>query len=158
MRPKDFRPRVRENDERFVVDEATGATWHRVFHRALYADTDRSGVVYHANFLRFFELGRTSLMRDIGYPYKQVEDAGTVYPVVELAVTFHRPLHYDGPMWIHTRPATASACASPSVRDHARRNRRLATRGSTRHCALGPKGAPTAVDPITARCWEDFPR
>jgi acyl-CoA thioester hydrolase len=159
MRPKEFRPRVSENDERFVVDEATGTTWHRVFHRALYADTDRSGVVYHANFLRFFELGRTSLMRDIGYPYKQVEDAGTVYPVVELGITYHRPLHYDSPMWIHTRPATLERVrvTFEYVITHAE-TAELATRGFTRHCALGPKGTPTAVDPITARCWEDFPR
>ncbi|MBI5501368.1 MAG: acyl-CoA thioesterase [Deltaproteobacteria bacterium] len=159
MRPREFRPVPRQDDERFVRDEASGTTWHRVFHRALYADTDRSGVVYHANFLRYFELGRTSLMRDVGYPYKEVEDAGTVYPVVELGLTFHRPLHYDSPMWIHSRPGLLERVRVTFDYVITRaESGELVVRGFTRHCALGPKGVPTAVDPITARCWESCPR
>ena len=97
MRPKDFRPRVRENDERFVVDrrQAPRGTASSTARCTPTPIAPASSI--HTNFLRFFERGRTSLMRDIGYPYKQVEDAGTVLPGRRLAVTFHRPLHYDGP-------------------------------------------------------------
>jgi acyl-CoA thioester hydrolase len=159
MRPTEFRPRVRPDDERYVVDEATGTTWHRVFHRALYADTDRSSVVYHANYLRYFELGRTSVMRDVGYPYKQVEDSGFVYPVIELGMTFHRPLHYDSPMWIHTRPSQLERVrvSFEYVVTHAETGE-LVCKGFTRHCALNRKGVPVAVDPITVDCWKSFPK
>jgi acyl-CoA thioester hydrolase len=159
MRPKEFQPRAKADDERFVVDEATGTTWHRVHHRALYADTDRSSVVYHANYLRYFELGRTSVMRDVGYPYKQVEDSGFVYPVIELGMTFHCPLHYDSPMWVHSRPSQLERVriTFDYVITHAETGE-LVCRGFTRHCALNRKGVPVAVDPVTMNCWETFPR
>ena len=73
--------------------------------RILYADTDRSAVVYHANYLRYFEFGRASLMRDAAYPYKEIEESGYVYPIIDLGIQFYEPLYYDDPMWIHTRPA-----------------------------------------------------
>ncbi len=158
MRPPSFRPRARDDDPRYAVDEATDATWHRVFHRALYADTDRSTVVYHANYLRYFEFGRTSLMRDVGYPYKEVEARGFVYPVIELGMTFHRPLHYDSPMWIHTRPSLLERVRVTF--DYAithGETGELVCRGFTRHCALNDKGVPVAVDPSTAQCWKSFP-
>ena len=46
----------------------TARIWHRCETRVLYADTDRSGLVYHSNYFRFFELGRATLMRDTPYP------------------------------------------------------------------------------------------
>ena len=52
--------------------------------RTLYADTDRSTVVYHANYLRYFEFGRASLMRDAAYPYREIEESGYVYPIIDL--------------------------------------------------------------------------
>jgi acyl-CoA thioester hydrolase len=158
MRPTEFRPAVRPGDERYVVDEVGGSVWHRVFHRTLYADTDRSSVVYHANYLRYFELGRTTLMRDLGYPYLEVEERGFVYPVIELGMTFHHPLHYDSPMWIHTRPAQLDRVrvTFDYVITHAETGE-LVCRGFTRHCALNRKGVPVAVDPTTAKCWTTFP-
>lgn len=159
MRPPRFVPEPYPPDARFVVDQVGGQVWHRVFHRVLYADTDRSGVVYHANYLRYFELGRASLMRDVGYPYATVEDSGHVYPIVELGLSFVQPLHYDDGMWVNTRPA-----ALEKVRvtfDYVvttDTDGRVVCRGFTRHCALNRKGQPTAVDPLTVKMWESFPR
>ncbi len=76
MRAKPFQPESYDNDERFVRDRTTGLIWHRSQLRTLYADTDRSQVVYHSNYLRYFEFGRTSLMRDLAYPYKEIEASG----------------------------------------------------------------------------------
>ncbi|MDO8722888.1 MAG: hypothetical protein Q7J31_11815, partial [Syntrophales bacterium] len=64
MRPRPFRPEEFGDDDRYVRDQEAGLVWHRCRERTLYADTDRSTVVYHANYLRYFEFGRTSLMRD----------------------------------------------------------------------------------------------
>lgn len=54
MRPKPFIPLVFDGDKRYVRDETEGLVWHCSRLRTLYADTDRSQVVYHANFLRYF--------------------------------------------------------------------------------------------------------
>ena len=73
-------------------DADTGLVWHCCTQRTLYADTDRSSVVYHANYLRYFEFGRTSLMREADYPYKEIEARGYVYPIVDLGINFYEPL------------------------------------------------------------------
>jgi len=75
MKPKPFKPETYNKDERYVRDVNTGLIWHRSQYRTLYIDTDRSAVVYHSNYLRYFEVGRTTLMRDIAYPYKEIEKA-----------------------------------------------------------------------------------
>ena len=67
MKPKPFKPEIFNNDEKYVRDLTTGLVWHRTRHRTLYADTDRSEVVYHSNYMRYFEFGRASLMRDAAY-------------------------------------------------------------------------------------------
>ncbi|HSO19775.1 MAG TPA: YbgC/FadM family acyl-CoA thioesterase, partial [Desulfosarcina sp.] len=95
----------RDTHDRYVRDETTGLVWHRCGHRVLYADTDRSGVVYHANHLRYFELGRATLMRDAAYPYREIEESGFVYPIIQVGLDYFRPLAYDDAMCIHTRPS-----------------------------------------------------
>ena len=159
MKPAPFLPEPHPTDERLVVDRHGGQTWHRVQHRVLYADTDRSGVVYHANYLRYFELGRASIMRDLAFPYAQVEDSGYVYPIVDLGMRFLHPLRYDDPMWVHTRPDELQRVR---VRfcyhiTHAETGAHVCS-GYTLHCALNLKGVPVAVDPITVAMWERFPR
>lgn len=159
MRPKPFLPEIYDGDDRFVRDRTTRKVFHRVFDRVLYADTDRSGVVYHANYLRYFELGRASLMRAVGFPYASVEEAGYVYPVVELGLKYHHPLSYDCPIWIHTRPEDLERVRIrfEYLITHADTGA-LVCHGFTLHCALNRKGTPTAVDPITVEAWKAFPR
>lgn len=159
MRPPAFSPQPLDGRPAFVRDAVTGLVYHRVAHRVLYADTDRSGVVYHANYLRYFELGRGSLMREVGYPYAEVEAAGFVYPVVDLGIRFLRALRYDDPLWVHTRPADRDRVrvTFEYVLTHQDDGEQIC-RGFTQHCALGAQGVPTAVDPITVRTWNDFPR
>ena len=159
MKPKPFHPEILHGDERYVRDRSTGLVWHRVFNRSMYIDTDRSGVVYHSNYLRYFELGRGTLMRDVGYPYNDVEKSGYVYPVVEVGLTFHRPLFYDDPMWIHTRPAGLERV---KVRfDYVVTNAEsgvIVCMGFTTHCALDKSMKPAPVDPATVTMWRSFPK
>lgn len=158
MKPAPFVPVVYNGDKRFIKDETSGLVYHQVFNRVLYADTDRSGIVYHANYLRYFELGRASLMRDVGFPYSQVEDSGYIYPIVDLGLKYFLPLEYDSPMLIHTRPAELERVRVrfEYIITHAETNE-LVCMGHTLHCALNKKGKPTAVDPITVKTWETFP-
>ena len=51
--------------------------------RVRYADTDQMGVVYYANYLVWFEVGRTEWLRDAGWNYRDMEDAGISLPVIE---------------------------------------------------------------------------
>lgn len=60
----------------------------------LYADTDMMGVIYHANYLKWFELGRTQLIQDIGFNYLDMERQGYYVPVYQLQITYKRSLRY----------------------------------------------------------------
>ena len=159
MKPKPFMPEIYNNDERFIRDMTTGVIWHRCQHRTLYADTDRSEVVYHSNYLRYFELGRASLMRDAAYPYREIEESGFVYPIIDLGITFFKPLYYDDLIWIHTRPVELERVRLKFdyLITHAETND-LICRGFTRHCALNKKGRPVAVDEKTIHLWKTFPK
>lgn len=68
---------------------------HSVFLRICYADVDKMGVVYNGNYLRFFEIGRTELMRSIGIPYTSVEERGYLLPLVEAKIKWKGSAHYD---------------------------------------------------------------
>ncbi len=92
MKPKPFKPEIYNGDERFARDAIGGLVWHRCQNRTLYADTDRSSVVYHSNYFRYFELGRASLMRDADYPYCEIEESGYVYPIIEVGIKYYQPL------------------------------------------------------------------
>ena len=60
-----------------------------------YAETDMMGIVYHANYLPWFEVARTHLLREQGFPYRQLEADGYRIPVLEVAAKFIRPAVYD---------------------------------------------------------------
>lgn len=158
MRPKPFDPHPLEGDTRYVRDMHDGRVWHRCKSRPLYADTDRSQLVYHANYLRFFEFGRASFMRDAGYPYREIEQNGYVYPIIELGITFHAPLYYDDPMWIYTHPAKLERVRLrfDYVITH-EESGIIACKGFTRHCAINTAGTPVAIDEKTRYLWKLFP-
>ena len=67
-----------------------------------YADTDMMGVIYHANYLKFFELGRTGLIEDIGYSYLEMEEAGYFAPVYDVQATYKKPLRYGDKGFVKT--------------------------------------------------------
>jgi acyl-CoA thioester hydrolase len=77
---------------------------HRV--RVRYAETDQMGVVYHANYLVWFEVGRVELIRQMGLDYKSMErDEGVGIAVVEANVRYRAPARYDEVLVIRTRVA-----------------------------------------------------
>lgn len=64
--------------------------------RARYAETDQAGVVYHASYLPWFEVGRTEMLRDLGFPYAEIEKKlGVLLTVTEAGLNFHAPARYD---------------------------------------------------------------
>ena len=67
-----------------------------------YAETDMMGIVYHANYLPWFEVGRTTLLKEIGVPYKKLEEEGFRLPVLEISAKYLRPAVYDDTLVIVT--------------------------------------------------------
>jgi acyl-CoA thioester hydrolase len=72
--------------------------------RVRYAETDQMGVVYHANYLIWFEVGRVELMRQRGMSYKQAEiEEQCGFAVVEATVRYKAPARYDDELVVHTQ-------------------------------------------------------
>ena len=67
-----------------------------------YAETDRMGLLHHANYLVYFELGRTELLRSLGYSYKDLEDQGYLLVITKVEVRYLRPIWYDDVVTLRT--------------------------------------------------------
>lgn len=75
---------------------------NRTQQRVYYADTDHGGIVYYANYLKWFEIGRTEILRQNGLDYKKFEKMGWIAPVVEVKCTFKEPAKYNDIVLIET--------------------------------------------------------
>ena len=63
--------------------------------RVIYGDTDQMGVVYYANYLRFFEGARGHFIRNLGLSYREIERRGILLPVLEASVQYLKSARYD---------------------------------------------------------------
>ncbi len=71
--------------------------------RVIYADTDAMGIVYHTNYIRWFEMGRNEFMRQLGIAYSQLEGLGLNLPLTKVSCHFHAPASYDQLIVIETK-------------------------------------------------------
>jgi acyl-CoA thioester hydrolase len=111
--------------------------------RVRYAETDKMGVAYYANYFVWFEVGRTDLLRESGWNYREMEAEGFGLPVIEAQCTYRESAKYDDEIEVRTtgellspvrvkftyeivRPADAATLAS----------------GTTVHATLGRNGRP----------------
>lgn len=83
-------------DKSFVLKNSTSV-------RVRYADIDKMGIVYNGNYLRFFEIGRTELIRSLGMSYLEMENKGYILPLVSAHVEFRKPAFYDDLLVIETQ-------------------------------------------------------
>src|SRR4051812_26555855 len=74
-------------------------------YRIIYGDTDQMGVAYYANYLRWFEIGRSELLRMIGLPYGTIEAQGFHFPVTEVTCRYAQSARYDDLIEIETEIA-----------------------------------------------------
>jgi acyl-CoA thioester hydrolase len=70
--------------------------------RVRYAETDQMGVVYHANYFVWFEVGRVELLRSLGHSYRDLETAGINLPVIRAECDYRRPARYDDELEVRT--------------------------------------------------------
>ncbi|MFW6043820.1 MAG: acyl-CoA thioesterase [Marinilabiliaceae bacterium] len=70
--------------------------------RVRYGETDQMGIVNNAVYSSYFEVGRTQMFRKLGLPYSKIEEKGTLLPLSELHIKYHRPAVYDEELTIET--------------------------------------------------------
>lgn len=104
-------------------------------YRVPYADTDQMGVVYYANYLVYFERVRNEMLRDIGFPYKEMEARGLMLPVIEAHVDYKQAAHYDDLLTIHGWVAEAGGVRL-RVACEVRRGEELIASGHTIHACM----------------------
>jgi acyl-CoA thioester hydrolase len=110
--------------------------------RVRYSETDQMGTVYHAQYLVWFEIGRTEWCRAAGLPYAEMERSGLFIPVTRVECAYRRRTRYDDPVRIFTR-MTALASRGCSFGYEARGlGGELLADGTTRHVFTDPGGQP----------------
>ena len=111
--------------------------------RVRYAETDRMGVVYYANYLVWFEVGRTEWLRATGWSYREMEHDGVSLPVIEAHCDYTQPARYDDEIEIRTRAALLSPVRIRFDYDVVRAiDGTIAASGHTVHAALDVNGKP----------------
>ena len=75
---------------------------HEMQIRVRYQETDRMGFLHHANYITYFECGRTELGRRSGFSYREMEDSGLFLVVVDIGCKFKRPARYDDLLTLRT--------------------------------------------------------
>ncbi len=124
-----------------------------IFHarvRVLYGDTDAGGVVYNANFLRYFEIGRTELMREWVCSYNDIEKLGFVLPVTECWARYKAPAFYDDLLTIETTIAEISKIKCKfsyriTRKEEGLERPKLLVKGYTVHAAVTKEGKLTRL-------------
>lgn len=114
---------------------------HRTPYRVIYGDTDMMGIVYYANYLRWFEMGRSELFRSLGLTYKEIEERGYFLPLSEVTCKYVASARYDDEVIIETT-------LDPSVKAGVKftyvvyrgDGGQVVARGSTRHAFVDGDG------------------
>ena len=116
--------------------------------RVRYAETDRMGVVYHANYLAWCEVGRTEFVRDAGMSYRAMEEAGVGLAVIDAALRFHAAATYDVVVRIETRlsEVRSRTVTFEYLISNAANGRRLVS-ASTRLASVDRAGGTVAMPP-----------
>lgn len=70
--------------------------------RVYYQDTDKMGVVYYGNYARYYEIGRTEMIRELGFTYKQLEEMNIMLPARSLQINYLKSAYYDDLLTIRT--------------------------------------------------------
>lgn len=123
--------------------------WRETRLRVRYAETDQAGMVYHSNYLIWFEVGRTELCRDYGFNYRDMETTADAYlPVTELRIKYRAPARYDDEIVIRTRVLKLRTRAIIFGYEVLRATDRiLLAEGETHHVVMTGKGRARAFPP-----------
>ena len=123
--------------------------FHDTTVRVRYAETDQMGVVYHSNYLIWFEVGRVELMRALGFEYKKMESEDDCHIVVaDVHCRYERPARYDEVLRIRTRVAEwRNRIVKFSYEIFREADDELLATGDTTHVICGSNGRPKSLPP-----------
>jgi acyl-CoA thioester hydrolase len=111
--------------------------------RVRYAETDKMGVVYYANYFVWFEIGRTELLRSLGWSYRDMEAAGVGLPVIEAHCEYRQPARYDDELEVRTKGELVSQVCLAFDYEVVRRSDGIVFAvGRTVHAAVKEDGKP----------------
>jgi len=114
---------------------------HKTNCRVIYGDTDNMGIAYHANYLRWFEVGRTEMFRSYGLTYKAIEGRGFYMPVSEVYCKFLSPAQYDDVITIETSVDTKMRAGMKfDYRIFKEENGENLVKGFTKHAFVNKEG------------------
>ncbi|MCP1306170.1 MULTISPECIES: acyl-CoA thioesterase [Paenibacillus] len=113
--------------------------------RVRYQETDQMGVVYHANYLNWFEVGRTEMIRELGMPYQALETRGLLLPVIEADLKFRSPARYDDLVTIDTKVVELTSLRIRFAYE-IKRGEELLVTGGTQHVWLNQDWKPVRID------------
>ena len=125
--------------------------------RPRYAETDQMGVVYHANYLTYFEVGRTEFFRALGYSYRELECEGVILPVIRAEVDYLHGARYDDELYIRTRLSDlkgARAELQYEVLRQTPQGEEVLSRGKTIHAFVGKDLKPLRLRSANPRMWQ----
>ncbi|MDI1315924.1 thioesterase family protein [Flavobacterium sp.] len=76
---------------------------HQIQVRVRYSETDQMSVVYHGNYVPYFEMGRVEWLRNKGISYKSLEESGIALPIVSMTINYKKPARYDDLLTVITK-------------------------------------------------------
>lgn len=127
--------------------------------RVRYAETDQMGVVYHANYLVWCEVGRTELLRSLGTSYAELERQGVLLVVADASLRFHSPARYDDRIKVETAVCEVRSRSISfdyrmcRVMDGGETERLVTAR--TKLIVLGAQGRPRTLPPFVLNLFGD---
>lgn len=150
------------------MSAATGWYMHPL--RVRYQETDQMGVVFHGNYVTWFEIGRTEWIRNAGYDYKSIEARGLLLPVIDLQCHYVLPARYDDMVVVCTRIAECTPLRV-SFESQVRRVDKehfasgllpegedlpgeLLVQGGTKHVWVNPEWQPARLNKVMPELYE----
>jgi len=115
--------------------------------RVRYAETDRMGLLHHANYIVYFEMGRTELLRKRGLSYREIEDSGHFLVIVDVGCKFKKPAYYDDLLKLRTQVERVTH-VKVIHRYEVRRDGLLLAEGHSTLACVDREGRPQALPPI----------
>ena len=112
--------------------------------RVIFGDTDQMGVVYYANYLRYFESARAALMRHLGLSGKDLVRLGVQFPVAEASCRYRKPAHYEDLLEVDIE-VTELGHARIRFAYVIRRGDDVIAQGSTTHACIDASGRPRRI-------------
>ena len=110
--------------------------------RVRYSETDQMGIVYHAHYLVWFEIGRTEWCRAAGLPYAELERSGIFIPVTRVECAFRRKSSYDDPIRVRTRMTQLGGRGCRFDYEIVNPEGELLAEGATEHIFTNAQGRP----------------